>query len=255
MRRLRRRLHISSSFSPTRFVAALRFCPAGRSPFPILAHSTSGLARFSKRRKFLKPATYPRLRLLSKISRTVSAESPKPSGKGSRLGKYSLLKELIERADSHERPILLRLLHNELRIGLHDGLIQEAIARASGTDLKTVRRATLFLSDLAEVASIALTAGMTGLKQVDIKLFVPLLPMLSELSQDFDEIFTAHGGKTALEFKYDGARVQIHKDGERVRIWSRRLSEVTSEPAGNRGDCAAEIFKGILSFSTRRSWP
>jgi DNA ligase 1 len=149
------------------------------------------------------------------------------SGKGSRLEKHNRLKELVERADSQERPILLRLLHNELRIGLHDGLIQEAIARASGTDLKTVRRAALFLSDLAEVASIALTAGMTGLQQVDIKLFVPLLPMLSELSQDFNEIFTAHGGRTALEFKYDGARVQIHKDGEQVRIWSRRLSEVT----------------------------
>ena len=149
------------------------------------------------------------------------------SGKGSRLEKYSLLKELIERADSHERQILLRLLHNELRIGLHDGLIQEAIARASGSDLKAVRRAALFLSDLAEVAAIALTMGMTGLQQVDIKLFVPLLPMLSELSQDFNEIFTAHAGKTALEYKYDGARVQIHKDGERVRIWSRRLSEVT----------------------------
>ena len=149
------------------------------------------------------------------------------SGKGSRLEKHNRLKELVERADSQERPILLRLLHNELRIGLHDGLIQEAIARASGTDLKTVRRAALFLSDLADVASIALTVGMTGLQQVDIKLFVPLLPMLSELSQDFNEIFTAHGGRTALEFKYDGARVQIHKDGEQVRIWSRRLSEVT----------------------------
>ena len=149
------------------------------------------------------------------------------SGKGSRLQKYSLLKELIARADSHERPILVRLLHNELRIGLHDGLIQEAIARASGSDLKAVRRAALFLSDLAEVAAIALTAGINGLQEVDIKLFVPLLPMLSELSQDFDAIFTAHGGKTALEYKYDGARVQIHKDGEQVRIWSRRLSEVT----------------------------
>jgi DNA ligase 1 len=148
-------------------------------------------------------------------------------GKGSRREKLARLNELVERADSRERPILFRLLHNELRIGLHDGLIQEAIARAFGTDLKTVRRAALFLSDLAEVASIALTAGMTGLQQVDIKLFVPLLPMLSELSQDFNEIFTAHGGKTALEFKYDGARVQIHKDGELVRIWSRRLTEVT----------------------------
>jgi DNA ligase 1 len=149
-------------------------------------------------------------------------------GKGSRREKFVRLRELVERADSQERPILFRLLHNELRIGLHDGLIQEAIARASDADLKTVRRAALFRSDLAEVATIALTAGTAGLQQVDIKLFVPLLPMLSELSQDFDEIFKAHGGKTALEFKYDGARIQIHKEGDRVRIWSRRLSEVTS---------------------------
>jgi DNA ligase 1 len=150
------------------------------------------------------------------------------SGKGSRREKLARLKELVERVDAHERPILLRLFHNELRIGLHDGLIQEAIARAFDTDLKTVRRAALFRSDLAEVAVVALTAGSAGLQQVDIKLFVPLLPMLSELSQDFEEIFKAHRGKTALEFKYDGARVQIHKEGDRARIWSRRLSEVTS---------------------------
>ena len=150
------------------------------------------------------------------------------SGKGSRREKLAGLRELVESADAHERPILLRLLHNELRIGLHDGLIQEAIARASNADLKTVRRAALFRSDLAEVAAVALTAGMAGLEQVDIKLFVPLLPMLSELSQDFNEVFKAHRGKTALEYKYDGARVQIHKEGDQVRIWSRRLSEVTS---------------------------
>src|SRR5262245_46843884 len=149
------------------------------------------------------------------------------SGKGSREQKYTRLRELVEMATAHERPILFRLLHNELRIGLHDGLIQEVIARASGSDLKTVRRAALFLSDLAEVAAVALTDGPAGLEQVDIKLFVPLLPMLSELSQDFDEILKAHDGKTALEYKYDGARVQIHKDPENVRIWSRRLTEVT----------------------------
>jgi DNA ligase-1 len=150
------------------------------------------------------------------------------SGKGSRREKLAQLKKLVERGDAYERPILLRVLHNELRIGLHDGLIQEAIARAADAALKTVRRAALFRSDLAEVATIALTVGMAGLQQVDIKLFVPLLPMLSELSQDFKEIFKAHGERTALEFKYDGARVQIHKEGELVRIWSRRLSEVTS---------------------------
>ncbi|HZD41949.1 MAG TPA: ATP-dependent DNA ligase, partial [Terriglobales bacterium] len=145
----------------------------------------------------------------------------------SRQEKSARLAKLVEKLGTNERPILFRLLHNELRIGLHEGLIQEAIARASESDLKTVRRAALFLSDLAEVAVIALTTGSAGLCQVDIKLFVPLLPMLSELCQSLGEIFKAHGGKTALEFKYDGARVQIHRDREQVRIWSRRLSEVT----------------------------
>ena len=149
------------------------------------------------------------------------------SGKGSRGAKYARLRELVEMTGAQERPILFRLLQNELRIGLHDGLIQEAIARAAGTDLKTVRRAALFLSDLAEVAFIALTRGGVALKDVGIKLFVPLLPMLSELAQDLDQVLAAHGGETAFEYKYDGARVQIHKSGGELRIWSRRLTEVT----------------------------
>ena len=156
------------------------------------------------------------------------AKIAEATGKGSREQKSTRLRELTEMASAQERPILFRLLHNELRIGLHDGLIQEAIARASGSELKKVRRAALFLSDLAEVAVIALTGGAEGLTQVDIKLFVPLLPMLSELSQDFDEILKTHNGKTSLEYKYDGARVQIHKDREQIRIWSRRLTEVTA---------------------------
>ena len=90
------------------------------------------------------------------------------------------------------------------------------------------RRAALFLSDLAEVARIALPQGAAGLAQARIQVFTPLLPMLSELANSFAEILSAHGGKTALEFKYDGARLQIHKSGDIVRIWSRRLTEVTS---------------------------
>ncbi|HEX9786826.1 MAG TPA: hypothetical protein VGB09_02320 [Candidatus Binatia bacterium] len=75
------------------------------------------------------------------------------------------------------------------------------------------------------MASIALTQGVSGLERIDIKLFIPLLPMLSELSQDWDEILEAHNGITALEYKYDGARVQIHKGDGQIRIWSRRLTE------------------------------
>jgi DNA ligase 1 len=167
------------------------------------------------------------------------------SGKGSRSAKYERLRELVEMTSSQERVILFRLLHNELRIGLHDGLIQEAIARASGGDLRTVRRAALFLSDLAEVAAIALTQGGAALREVGIKLFVPLLPMLSELCEDFDAVFAAHGGNTALEFKYDGARVQIHKGGEQVRIWSRRLTEVT----GSLPEIAQIVRRDLLGES------
>jgi DNA ligase-1 len=156
------------------------------------------------------------------------AQVAEAAGKGSREQKSTRLRELVEMASAQERPILFRLLHNELRIGLHDGLIQEAIARAAGSELKKVRRGALFLSDLAEVAVIALTGGAEALTQVDIKLFVPLLPMLSQLSQDFDEILKTHNGRTSLEYKYDGARVQIHKDREHIRIWSRRLTEVTA---------------------------
>ena len=227
MRRLRRRLTYLKRLQPDEIRYGVAFL-SGR-PFPISDPRTLDIGPST----LFEAAKIPEAENLSPAPLTLKdvAESfgkiAEASGKGSRLGKYSLLKELIERADSHERPILLRLLHNELRIGLHDGLIQEAIARASGSDLKAARRGALFLSDLAEVAAIALIAGTTGLEQVDVKLFVPLLPMLSELSQDFDAIFAAHGGKTALEYKYDGARVQIHKDGDRVRIWSRRLSEVT----------------------------
>ncbi|MGH7772666.1 MAG: ATP-dependent DNA ligase [Candidatus Binatia bacterium] len=150
------------------------------------------------------------------------------TGTGSRRKKAELLQELFNRATEEERETLKKILLGEMRIGLHDGLIQDALASAIGVDDELIRRAALFLSDLSEVARIALTGGVNDLKQVGPRLFVPLLPMLAELSQDFAEVFAAHGARTALEFKYDGARIQLHKAGDEVRIWSRRLSEVTS---------------------------
>ena len=198
-------------------------------PFPVSDPRTLdvGPSLFAQVAQLPQPETATAPRLTIKAVADGFTQIAEAGGKGSRALKLSRLGELVEMATAEERPILFRLLHNELRIGLHDGLIQEALARASGGDLKTVRRAALFLSDLAEVAAIALTEGADGLQKVTIKLFVPLLPMLSELSEDFDEIFKAHNGRTALEYKYDGARVQVHKDGEQIRIWSRRLNEVT----------------------------
>jgi DNA ligase-1 len=155
------------------------------------------------------------------------AEVAEASGRGSRRAKADRLAALLALATDEERRIIRSILQGEMRIGLHDGLIQEAVARAAGTDLELVRRAALFLSDLSEVARIALAEGAPGLRRVGVRLFTPLLPMLAEISESFEGVFEAHGGRTALEFKYDGARIQLHKQGDRVRIWSRRLTEVT----------------------------
>ena len=101
------------------------FVRPARFLFPILEHSTSGPARFLEAAKIPEAGNSSSTPLTLKDIADSFGRIAEASGKGSRLEKYGLLKELIERADSRERPILLRLLHNELRIGLHDGLFRK----------------------------------------------------------------------------------------------------------------------------------
>lgn len=149
------------------------------------------------------------------------------SGAGSRRARDERLAALEARASDLERRILGSIIGGEMRTGVSEGLVLEAIAEAAGADLAATRRAALFLGDLSAVAALALAEGAAGLAAVRPRLFVPLLPMLAEIATDFGEVLAAHGGRTALEFKYDGARIQLHRDGDRVAIWSRRLSDVT----------------------------
>ncbi|MBI3638096.1 MAG: ATP-dependent DNA ligase [Candidatus Rokubacteria bacterium] len=149
------------------------------------------------------------------------------SGTGSRRAREEILGALAARATPQERDVLGRVIGGEMRTGVSDGLVLEAVAEAARVDVAAVRRATLFLGDLATVAALALTGGAVALTGVGPRPFVPLLPMLAEIAHDFDEALAAHGGRTALEYKYDGARIQLHWDGARVGIWTRRLSDVT----------------------------
>jgi DNA ligase-1 len=114
-----------------------------------------------------------------------------------------------------------------MRTGVSDGLVLEAIARAAAVPVAAARRAALLLSDLSTVADLALRGGAAALAATAARPGVPLLPMLAEIASDFDEVLAAHGGRTALEYKYDGARIQLHHDRARVAVWSRRLSDVT----------------------------
>jgi len=149
------------------------------------------------------------------------------SGKGSRKRKESLLESLFSQASPTEAEYLTRILFGEMRIGVNEGMMLEAIAEAAEIDLRLVRRSHMMLGDLGEVALRALKEGEAGLKRVSVQLFKPIKPMLAEMSYDLKEVFERHGGETALEYKFDGARIQIHKRDQQIRIFSRRLTDVT----------------------------
>ncbi|HYE89854.1 MAG TPA: ATP-dependent DNA ligase, partial [Terriglobales bacterium] len=149
-------------------------------------------------------------------------------GAGARARRDALLTQLAARASPIEREYLARIIGGEMRTGVSDGLVLEAIAAASGAAPDAARRAALFLGDLSAVAVLARTGGAAALARAEPRLFVPMLPMLAEIADEWEAVLAAHDGVTALEYKYDGARVQIHSDGARVAIWSRRLSDVTA---------------------------
>ncbi len=150
------------------------------------------------------------------------------SGPGSRRIREARLAGLAARATEEERALLWRIITGEMRTGVSDGLVLEAIALAAGAEPAAARRAALFLGDLSAVATLARTGGADALATATPRLFVPLSPMLAEIATDFDTILAAHGGRTALEYKYDGARIQLHRAGDRVAIWTRGLSDVTA---------------------------
>ncbi|MCA1812398.1 MAG: ATP-dependent DNA ligase [Halobacteriales archaeon] len=155
--------------------------------------------------------------------RAMSAEQ----GKDARGKRERRLRALLGRADAEERAWLLALLHGELRTGASDGVVLEAIAKASGAEPASVRRAHLLRGDLGEVAAIALNEGPGALAAVQLRVFVPLRPMLAEVAADLAEGMRELGA-CAVEPKYDGARIAIHKRGGEVRVFSRRLTDVTA---------------------------
>jgi DNA ligase-1 len=150
------------------------------------------------------------------------------SGRGSRQRKEELLRGLLLRASSVEAKYIVKDVIAEMRHGVGEGIMLEAIAQAAGVPPRLVRRANMLWGDLGEVALVALTEGEAALKQATVRLFRPLKPMLAQIAEDLAEAFERYQGRVALEYKLDGARVQIHKRGDEVKIYSRQLSDVTA---------------------------
>jgi DNA ligase-1 len=152
----------------------------------------------------------------------------KASGTGSRQRKETLIDTLLSRLPRADATYLMRIIFGEMRIGAVEGMVLDAIAEATSTNPEQVRRANMLLGSLPQVAELALTKGPSAINAVGLTLFVPIKPMLAEMAEDFDEVFKEHGGVSAFEYKYDGARIQIHRKADEIRIFSRRLTDVTA---------------------------
>ncbi len=148
-------------------------------------------------------------------------------GSGSKEKKERLITYLLSQSSPIEAKYLVRVLVGEMRTGFSEGLMDQAVAKAFVVPLMLVRHADMALGDIGEVATIARVGSKDGLQNVGFKVFRPVKLMLAQVAKDVDEALNEHGGETAFEYKYDGARVQIHKLGAQVRVFSRRLTDVT----------------------------
>ncbi len=148
-------------------------------------------------------------------------------GKGSTGERQRLLRELFQRATRDEQHFLFRLVIGELRQGAVEGVMLEAVAKAAGVPAVQVRRARMMAGDLTSVARAALTGRAAELAGFATQLFRPVHPMLAG-SADEAAVAIEELGEAALEYKLDGARIQVHKAGDQVAVYSRRLNEVTA---------------------------
>jgi DNA ligase-1 len=148
-------------------------------------------------------------------------------GKGSAGERARRLGGLLARATREEQGFLVRLLVGELRQGALEGVMLDAIAQAAALPVADVRRAAMYAGGLPAVARAALVEGASGLAAFAIRLLQPVQPMLA---QPADDLAAALGelGTAALEWKLDGARVQVHKAGRDVRVFTRNLNDVTA---------------------------
>lgn len=148
-------------------------------------------------------------------------------GPGSREKKERLLEALLSSASPFEAKYLVKIIIGEMRTGFHEGLMEQAVSEAFHVPLEVVQRASMVLGDIGAVAAVAKAEGKEGLLKASFKVFRPVKLMLAQMANDVAEALKEHGGKTAFEYKLDGARVQIHKEGGTVKIFSRRLTDVT----------------------------
>jgi DNA ligase-1 len=173
---------------------------------------------------------------------SVFAEVATVSGSGSVARKAEILRNLFSQATRAEQDFLRRLIVGELRQGALEGILLEAVARAATISPARVRRAAMASGSLVAAARLALTEGARALDAIVIRPLAPVQPMLAQSAANVDEAL-AELGEASFEYKVDGARIQVHRAGADVRIFSRTLRDVT--------DALPEVVEAVRQSRAR----
>ena len=172
------------------------------------------------------------------------------TGGGSAASREQILHEVFDRSTTAEADFLRRLLIGELRQGALGGLMADAVARAASVPAPLVRRAAMLSGNLGRVAVVALTEGAHGLHGVGLEVGRGILPMLAAGAPDVGAAL-ADVGMASVEWKLDGARIQVHRIDDDVRIYTRNLNDITGRFPGV-ADWARALSRCARSSSTAR---
>jgi ATP dependent DNA ligase domain/DNA ligase N terminus len=186
---------------------------------------------------------------IADLDRTI-ASLQVTTGGGSAAGRKELLTELLSRATPDEADFVKRLLTGELRQGALAGVMTEAIAKAAGVSGALVRRALMLSGDLPRTAEITMGEGEEGLRGVGLDLFRPVFPMLASTAESAAEAVAGYE-RASVEWKLDGIRIQIHRRGEEVRVYTRNLNNITEGSRGSSTPCVAFLCTRPSSTARR----
>jgi ATP-dependent DNA ligase I len=157
----------------------------------------------------------------------VFADAEALGGPGSVAARHALVEGLLRAATTGEQRFLTMLIGGELRQGAQAGVMGEAIARAAGVPVEAVRRAVMLAGDPSDVAEVALREGEAGLARFKLEIGRPLQPMLAQSAPTVDAAMQRIPA-AALDWKVDGIRVQVHRDGDAVHVYTRTLDDITA---------------------------
>lgn len=150
----------------------------------------------------------------------------KTTGLGSQAARRAALADLFSKATEEEQQFLMGLLLGELRQGALEKIMLEAVAKAAGVPAAGVRRALMLTGDLGAVAKAVIAEGQQGLARFRLQLLRPVQPMLAQTAQDLHDALNRIC-PAAVEWKFDGARIQVHRLGDEVRAFTRSLADIT----------------------------